>query len=408
MSVDFNKIMKKFDYIDSITIVDNTGKIVSQFRYNPRFSTIDNEQDNLYAIGKNILDLIPTLSPDSSTILKTLNTGKIVYKDEQIIWDHKGRKIVSSTLNFPIFSRGKIIGAIDISKDLTQFDKANETQKYYQIPEFKVNSKPNTKYSLNNIVTANKTMNDLKEKVKRVCNTSSSVMIFGDTGTGKELFVQSIHNESFRKYKKFIPVNCAAIPENLLESMLFGTEKGSYTGAEKKQGLFEKAEGGTIYLDEINSMNKILQAKLLRVIQEKVIYRLGGNDPININVRIITSSNVSLDELLENNIIRKDLFYRLNVVSFIIPNLKDRKEDIPILSNYFVQKYNRILNKKVKYINDDAMKFFLKYSWPGNVRELEHVIEGVMNTIVDDKISMNSLPVYLSNKKSSIDEFYVE
>lgn len=408
MIKDYNKIMKNFNYIDSITIIDNTGKIVSQFRYNPRFSKAENEQDNLFAIGKNLLELIPTVTPDNSTLLKTINTGKIVYMDKQIAWDHKGRQLVSTTLNFPILSRGKIIGAIDISKDLTQIDNIDLTQKYYKIPEFKVNQKKTAKYSLDNIVTVNKKMNELKEIVRRISNTSSTIMIYGDTGTGKELFVQSVHNESYRKYKKFIPLNCAAIPENLLESMLFGTEKGSFTGAETKQGLFEKASGGTIYLDEINSMDKSLQAKLLRAIQEKIIYRVGGQNPIEIDARVIASSNIPPEKLLESNIIRKDLFYRLNVIQLVIPKLEDRREDIPILLDYFIEKYNKILNKKIKYVDDDVMELFLNYSWPGNVRELEHIIEGSMNTVINDRISINSLPVYLSNKKNSRDNFYVE
>ncbi len=402
MDKDYNKIMKNFSYIDSIIIVDNTGKIVSQFRYNPRFSTIENEQDNRYAIGKNILELIPDISPETSTLLRTINTGETVYMDKQVVWDHRGRKLVSATLNIPILSRGKIIGALEISKDLTQIDQVDEIYKH--TPEYKTSSKLTAKYTLDNIITENQSIKDLKETVKRICNTNSTVMVYGETGTGKELFVQSIHNESYRKYKKFIPVNCAAIPENLLESMLFGTEKGSFTGAETKQGLFEKANGGTLYLDEINSMDKNLQAKLLRAIQEKIIYRVGGQDPIEIDVRIIASSNISPQDLLNRNTLRKDLFYRLNVIQLVIPALKDRKEDIPILTRYFIDKYNSTLDKEVKDADDEVMAFFLKYSWPGNVRELEHLIEGGMNTTIDDKITIHSLPVYLS----SMDRFKEE
>lgn len=394
-----HEIFKNFDYIDSITLVNNKGIIISQFRYNPRFSEEENEIDNRYAIGKNLLDLIPTVSLEESTLMRTLNTGKIVHMDKQIVWDHRGRKLVSETLNIPIVSRGKVIGALEISKDLTQIDACSQISNVDVVKKTVQNSKQTAKYTLDDIITVNKKMNALKGIVKKIANTNSNVMVYGETGTGKEIIVQAIHNESYRKFKRFIPVNCAAIPENLLEGMLFGTMKGSFTGSETREGLFERAKGGTVYLDEINSMAKHLQAKLLRAIQERVIYRVGGDFPIDIDVRIVASSNLSAERILEDGILRKDLFYRLNVVQITIPDLKNRKDDIPILVEYFVKKYNKELSKNIKFVDDEVFELFFNYSWPGNVRELEHVIEGAMNTVEEEGLYIHSLPVYLSAKK---------
>jgi arginine utilization regulatory protein len=207
------------------------------------------------------------------------------------------------------------------------------------------------------------------------------VLIFGETGTGKELFAQSIHNESSRKHKPLIAQNCAALPESLLEGILFGTVKGSFTGAINRPGLFEQANGGTLLLDEINSMGQQLQAKLLRVLQEGYVRRVGGLEEVPIDVRIIATTNEGHTDILQKGIIRKDLYYRLNVISVNIPSLRERKSDIPILMDHFIKKYNNILQKDVWYCSNEVKEAFLHYGWPGNVRELENVIESAINMI---------------------------
>lgn len=218
-----------------------------------------------------------------------------------------------------------------------------------------------------------------KEKITMAGKSSSPVLIYGETGTGKELFVQAIHNCSIRKNGPYIVENCAAIPSTLLEGILFGTTKGGFTGAENKKGLFEMAHKGTLYLDELNSMPFEVQAKLLRVVQDGNINRVGDTNIRNIDVKIVTSVNEIPEKLVEDKKIRKDLYYRLNVIRIDIPPLRERKEDIPILVQYFIERNNKRFSGEIEGIDNNVLKYMLSLDWPGNVRELEHVIEAVFN-----------------------------
>lgn len=392
-------LKEKFNFIDSFTVVDITGKIIAKKRFNPRFTDQENEKDNLWALNKHILEVIPSLSLKDSTLLKALETGKIYYEENQEMWNHNGKHIVCNNLTFPIISRGKIIGAIEISKDITHLEmKLKEVN--YKNENLKVEGKL-AKYNFDDIITKNSKMNKIKELANKIANSTSSVLVCGETGTGKELFVQSIHNGSYRCSKPFIAINCAAIPENLLEGILFGMRKGAFTGAENKKGLFEEADGGTIYLDEINSMPLYLQAKLLRVIQEKMVMPLGSDKLINVDVRILASANKSPKQLLESNELRADLFYRLSTITLNIPALIDRKEDILYLTEFFISKYNKKFSKHILGIDEEVKKLFLNYNWPGNIRELEHIIEAGVNITESEKlITIEVLPAYLENNKS--------
>jgi len=393
-------LKKHFDYVDSITIVDKTGKVVAQQRYNPRFAEEENKKENNWAINKNILEVIPSVTPETSTLLRVLKSGKIVYSDKQVMWDRHGRKFVTTNINFPIVSRGNIIGAIELSKDMTHID--NDEENYHTTAEYENDLEQNytANYILDDIIAVTPRMKKLKNKVKKIANSTSSVLIYGETGTGKELFVQAIHNLSYRKFKPFIPVNCAALPENLLEGILFGSQKGAFTGAENKKGLFQEANKGTIYLDEVNSMPINLQTKLLRTLQEKQIMPLGGSKPKKIDVRVIASTNQDPTKLIDSKI-RKDLYYRLNVINLEIPPLRNRTAAIPVLADHFIKKYNHMSKKEVKEIDKRVNDLFLSYQWPGNVRELEHVLEAAMNVVEGRVIKLEHLPVYMSESESS-------
>lgn len=235
-------------------------------------------------------------------------------------------------------------------------------------------------------------MREIFKLIKNVARGDATVLITGESGTGKELVARAIHNQSKRAKKLFVPVNCAAIPENLLESELFGYEKGAFTGAyERRLGKFEIANGGTIFLDEISTMPPPMQAKLLRILQERVIDRVGGSSQVTIDVRVISATNSDLKHEVENKKFRGDLFYRLNVIPIIIPPLRERTEDIPLLVNHFLDKYNKEFNKKIKEFEPDAMLVLSSYPWPGNVRELENLIERIVvlssrNIITKDKL----------------------
>ena len=212
--------------------------------------------------------------------------------------------------------------------------------------------------------------------IARVAPSRATVLVTGDTGTGKELVARAIHSASNRAGKPFMPINCAAIPDNLLESELFGHMKGAFTGAiQNKKGLFEEASGGTVFLDEISTMSMSLQPKLLRVLQEYVIMRVGGRQPIPVNIRLIAATNVDLKKRVANGLYREDLFYRLNVFPIEVPPLRDRREDIPLLSNFFLQKYSELYSIDAPKLPARTLDRMMSYEWPGNVRELENFIE---------------------------------
>jgi len=262
------------------------------------------------------------------------------------------------------------------------------------------------KYRFANLVGKSKKMQELFHLVYKIAPTSCTVLIRGESGTGKELISRAIHSHSPRKENPFVPVNCAALPENLLEVELFGHEKGAFTDASyKKEGMFEVADKGTIFLDEISDMSLRMQAKILRVIQERSFYRLGGTKPVQVDVRILAATNKDLEEMMKKGSFREDLYYRLNVISITIPPLRKRKEDIPLLAQHFLTKYTALHGKRVRSISPYVMDRLSRYEWPGNVRELENAMERAIILSSGETILFEDLPPYLqpslSREKSS-------
>ncbi|MEK6589292.1 MAG: sigma-54 dependent transcriptional regulator, partial [Nitrospinota bacterium] len=242
-------------------------------------------------------------------------------------------------------------------------------------------------------------MREIYRIIKKVSNSSATVVIYGESGTGKELIAKSLHYNSVRSSKPFMAINCAAIPENLLETELFGYEKGAFTDAYARNiGLFEAADGGTIFLDEVGDMSFPLQAKLLRVLQEKEIRRVGGNKNIKVDVRIISATNKNLDSEIKKGHFREELFYRLNIIAFRLPPLRKRSADIPALVTYFIERYNKSQGKNIKGISDGAMNMLLNYNWPGNVRQLEAVIERAVLLTDGEVIDVDVLPMEIMTK----------
>lgn len=257
-------------------------------------------------------------------------------------------------------------------------------------------------YSFDNIISADKKMQDAFKMVSKVLDNDITVLITGESGTGKELIARAIHYNGNRKSSPFVVVNCASIPRELLESELFGHEKGSFTGAHtKKIGKFELARGGTIFLDEIGEMEMALQAKILRAIQQKEFERVGGNEIIKTDVRIISATNRDLKAAVESKHFREDLFYRLNSFPIHILPLRERKGDIVILINHFIKTFNEKLGKHVKAVNKPALKILYDYDWPGNVRELENTIERCMILCDNENIDVDSLPLHITSQFAS-------
>jgi transcriptional regulator with PAS, ATPase and Fis domain len=248
-------------------------------------------------------------------------------------------------------------------------------------------------FQLENIIGKSKAIRDVLELVKKVANTQATVLITGASGTGKELIALALHALSDRKDKLFLPVNCGALPETLLESLLFGHLKGSFTGAfANQEGLFEKARGGTIFLDEIGEIPQHLQVKLLRALEAKDILPIGSTSPRHIDVRVLAATNRNLKTEVEAGRFREDLFYRLNVMEIHIPPLKDRPEDIPLLIDYFIQRHNPELKRNFRGIDADAVQLLMSLPWKGNVRELDNVIEHTMILAEGERIALKDLP----------------
>lgn len=386
--VDLNKILVQniLHHADiGIHVIDKNRKTIIYNDVMAKLEGLEKEQ----VLGKDILEIFPSLNEETSTLIRVLHTGEPILNSTQTYLNFKGQRITTVNSTIPLYNDdNEIIGALEISNNITHIknlsDQLIKLQSALNSKRSSKDSKNKIKrYNFQDIIGISEAIKAAKKIAKKASNSPSSVLIYGETGTGKELFAQSIHYGGIRANKPFIAQNCAAIPEALLEGILFGTEKGGFTGAVEREGIFEQANGGTLMLDEINSMSLPLQAKLLRVLQEGYIRRIGGTKDIPVDVRIIATTNEHPLESIKNGTLRKDLFYRLNVIFIQIPPLSERKEDIPILVDHFINKFNKELGKKVERISVEVMNLFMNYTWPGNVRELANVIEGAMN-IVDE------------------------
>lgn len=341
-------------------------------------------------LGETISDIYHMT--DSNTELplpKALRTKAPMLNYRQRYVTRHGREVNAVANTWPIIKNGQLLGAFNILEDWSTVSHLHkqivDLQEKLVSQDARHPSKSafTTHYTFDDIICVSDKMQDLINQCRQVAKADSAVMIYGETGTGKELFAQSIHHASRRADGPFLAVNCAALPENLLESLLFGSVKGAYTGAENRTGLFEQADHGTLLLDEINSMHISLQAKLLRVLQEGTIRKLGDSREIKVDVRVLSCINIPPKQAIAEGKLRQDLFYRLGVVCINIPPLRKRKGDIPYLVKHFVSEYNRKLLMDVGDVNQEVKRIFFQYSWPGNVRELQHAIEHAMNVLPD-------------------------
>lgn len=359
--------------------------------YNEAMSKLE-KMETKDVMKKPFEEVFKDLNSENSTLLKALKFREPTINSKQTYLNKDGKEITTINTTLPIIINDEVIAVVEVAKNITQMTEMSHTilelQNEIGKPE-KTKSKKIKKYHFNNIVGSSSNFLEVIEKAKKASKNSASVFIFGETGTGKELIAQSIHYEGPRKDKPFIAQNCAALPESLLEGLLFGTSKGGFTGAVDRAGLFEQANGGTLLLDEINSMPYELQAKLLRVLQENYIRRVGGTSDIPIDVRIISTSNESPEAILREDKIRKDLYYRLNVIQLNVPPLRFRRDDILMLANMFIHKYNDRFNREVLSISKEAQEKLLKYDYPGNVRELENIIMSAISMTDDDEIILN-------------------
>ncbi|TSJ90621.1 PAS domain S-box protein [Gilliamella apicola] len=355
-----------FDLIHQpMAIIDKEGKYIY---YNQESAELDGytmEQ----AIGKPMLKVYPNLKKEDSTMLQALQ-GKEYQDNYQTYYNHVGKLVDYQHTTVPLYNHNKeIIGAVEIGRNIS-----NVRQLQDQV--FRLNRKlyQNKEQPLPEIIFTSKKMQEVIDQTNILGSNDVPVLIVGETGTGKELFARLIHQTSHRRDKAFISLNCSALPTTLIESTLFGTVKGAFTGAENRQGYLELANGGTLFLDELNAMPLEMQSKLLRFLQEKTYWPLGGNKEQHADVRIVAAMNESPAELLKSGKMRSDLFYRLNVGLIKLPALRERQEDIPVLARYFIDKHKTDVNLVITGISEHALQQLMSAPWPGNVRMLENAI----------------------------------
>lgn len=390
MTVDKDFMEMMLECIPGLLCIDNDGKITYVNEKMLKYKNCTSEQ----MIGKHIKKFFPythmieNMENEKDTI--AFYQGNVTSKDD-----------VEASVHYVLRKDGKRVGLMtyDIFQELKEFEQfvrmygeLDDKIKYYreELKEYRM-----TKYSIEDIVGQSEQIKKLKAEIKNAAKTSSTVLITGETGTGKELVAHSIHDLSKRRSNKFVKLNITNLPPSLIESELFGYEAGSFTGAVKsgKKGRFEEADNGTLFIDEIETLPLEMQPKLLRVLQEREIERIGNNESIQINVRIISATNEKLEELVKERKFRKDLFYRLEVVRINVPSLRERKEDIRLLAEHFIREYNMTLGTNVTGITDAAVVKLESYDWPGNVRELKNVIERAMGAANNNLVDSDSIQI---------------
>ncbi len=377
-----------------LTIVENISDGVFSVDLNFRITFINKAAQKITgfsaeeAYGKSCKEVFRTSACNEDCPLKaTLATGNPVINKPVCIMNKKEKRIpISISTALLKNARGKIIGGVETFRDL---DLVRRLQKEFE-----------GKFTFEEIISRNQVMLELFEILPTIAESGSSVLIEGESGTGKELVARALHNLSPRKAGPFVGINCGALPDNLLESELFGYKAGAFTDAKKdKKGRFALAKKGSLFLDEIGNISQAMQIKLLRVLQEKEYEPLGGTKSIQSDVRIITASNSRLDQLVSEGLFRADLFYRINVVKIVLPPLRERKEDIPLLIDHFVEQFNRLRQKDIPGVSQPALEILMNHNYPGNIRELENIIEHAFIICGDGIIRPEHLPENLRMRK---------
>jgi transcriptional regulator with PAS, ATPase and Fis domain len=364
------------EYIDGLVVVNKDAKII--YMNQKTATSINVELENV--IGKHVKDVIPT-----TKIHQTVETKKPSIADPYFL---ENATLIST--RYPIFEEnGQFFGVVEydlfdnyylLQNFIKKIESLNNELDYFKNELKRLQS---AKYSINHILGESAPIKKLKEEIRQAANTNSTVLISGETGSGKELVAHAIHDLSTRNQGNFIRLNCSAIPSELFESELFGYDDGAFTSAKKggKIGKFQLANNGTLFLDEINQMPYAMQPKILRALQEKEIDKVGGKHSIPIDIRVIAATNKDLRKLVKEGAFREDLFYRLNVIHIRVPSLRERLEDIPLIAESYVYQLNQILNRSVETISPKVLEMLMNYQWPGNIRELQNIIERAMNRI---------------------------
>ncbi|MDR3037771.1 MAG: sigma 54-interacting transcriptional regulator [Candidatus Adiutrix sp.] len=365
------------NYHEGVFITDQNGILVYYNRALARIDGLDHRQ----VLGRAVTEIYH-LDASQSTAMLALRLARPIINRHHVYRAVDGKLVNSISSAYPLFDSNTLVGAVCTVTDYSSL-VGNLPQSPVKAPERRESRPGNSAetVSFDDLIGHNETMRAAVDMARRAAATPSSIMLIGETGTGKELFARAIHHSGPRRTGPFLAINCAAIPGTLLEAVLFGTAKGAFTGAVDKAGLFELANAGVLFLDEVSSMPIELQSKLLRVLQERRVRRVGSSLETPIDIKIISAVNESPFKAIEQGLMRADLFYRLGVVIIPLPPLRERRDDIQPLLNHFMKKFNRVLDRQVLSFSPKAGRALSTYSWPGNVRELEHAVEAAMNII---------------------------
>jgi len=362
-----------------------------------------NGQEAIEKIEKDVFDLVLTdLKMPEMDGIELLKTIKGTRPDVMVIMMTAFGSIQTAVEAIKIGADDYITKPIDFNELLIHISKAQKESQLLRENRL-LRMEVRKKFEFNNIIGKSRKMQEVFSLIEKVAPSNSTVIIYGGSGTGKELVAKAIHYHSPRTEKPFLPFNCGAIPETLVESELFGHTKGAFTGAvQAKRGLFEEAHGGTLFLDEISTILPSVQVKLLRVLQEKEVMRVGSTERTKIDVRMIAATNEDLEANVKSGKFREDLFYRLHVFPIFLPDLNDRKDDIPLLAYHFLDVYTKETKKQVKGISKEAMNLLLEYHWPGNVRELENSIERGVIVADEDTLTLKDFPYHLRESRADL------
>lgn len=387
-------INELYDRADSVLIINARGYVEYSATYNQKQACLS--KDNY--IGKHILDVYPSLTRETSTHFRIMRTKRPIINEKQQLVDMYGNDYSFVNSSFPINGEnGTIIGTIEFSILISKNQNPNKKDKK-SAGDTAFNGRKKL-YTVDDIITQNPVMESIKNDIIKLASSASCALIWGETGTGKELIAESLHTSS-RNTGAFVSVNCSALPGSIFESLLFGSKKGSFTGAEDKKGLLEMADGGTLFLDELNSMDISIQPKLLKAVEQQKFRQIGGEKEIEVDVRFIAAMNMNPEEAVESGLLRRDLYYRLDVIDLYIPPLRERPEDILPIIDYYVNYYSNMLGKNVVGLTNLAKNVLVHNDWPGNIRELRNAIEYAVNMTSNKYISLQELPSRMISGKN--------
>jgi len=397
----------KLSSVDYIVIIDKDFSVLYNGRYVEKLRLDQVPEPEKGFEVKSFFEMYPEVDREKSSVVETMGTGRMTVRKFQNFTDCWGGSYCAHNITIPIVHDGEICGVVELSKDVTSLSSAEEdlerATRAFDL-DVEVLRREMEVITFDSILTVSEEMKNTIRKARILARLPNPTLIYGQTGTGKELFAQAMIHDSGLPKQKVVIQNCAAVPEGLMESILFGTVKGAYTGAETQKGLFEQADGGVLFLDELSSMPYHVQGQLLRVLQDGTYRPVGSGAEKQAAVKIIGAMNVDPIRAIEEKKLRSDLFYRFTSSMITLPSLKERREDIAFYTDHYIKQYNRVYNRNVQGLSGELQDFLQRYDWPGNVRELKHLVESMVSFSGREVLTMKDLPPYMRESMRMAEE----